>query len=111
VFGFVSVIVKTAAEFCAIVAGLNVFVADDPAKTVSVSSSPLSVPALEDVMVDVLFVYVPAAVAVTGTTMVQPAVGMVAPEMANEAPLLAMVTVPPQVFVAGDAAVFFMLAG
>jgi hypothetical protein len=53
---------------------------------------------------------VPVTVAVTGTTMEQLLdADMVPPERLSEEPPLVMVTVPPQVFDAGDAAVFFIL--
>ena len=48
--------------------------------------------------------------AVTGTTIEQlPDAGIVPPERLSEEPPLAMVTVPPQLFDVGEAAVFFML--
>jgi hypothetical protein len=109
VFELVRVMVIVAVLFTGMEAGLNPLVVVGGVIAVSVAEAAAMEPMSVDT-VPVLFKYVPATVAVTGTTMEQLLdAGTVPPERASELPPLAMVTVQPQVFVVGAAAVFFML--
>lgn len=108
--GLVSVMVMFDAPAVIIVPGLKLFAAAGGSIAVSVAEAAVPVPALVVVTFPVLFAYIPVAIAVTGTTIVQlPDAGMAPPEIASELPPLVIVTVAPQVLVEGAAEVFFML--
>lgn len=107
--GLVSVMVRTEAPFISIVLGLKSLAAVGGASAVRVAVAAAPGNAFALVTTPVLFKYVPAAVAVTGTTMEQlPEAGMDPLDRLSELPPLNMLTVPPQVLVVGAAALFFM---
>jgi hypothetical protein len=111
VFEFVSVMLMFDAPFVRIEPGMKLLAAVGGAITVSVAEAAARIPALAVDITPVLLVYVPATEALTDKTMEQlPDAGIVPPARASELPPLTMVTVPPQVFVVGVAAVFFKLA-
>ena len=110
--GLVSVMVMLEEPFISTVPGLKLLTAVGGASTVSVAEAALLGKVLAVVITPVLFMYVPEAVAVTGTTMEQlPDAGMVPLDRVSELPPLVIVTVPLQVLDEGAAAVLIIPEG
>lgn len=106
----VKVIVMVEAPFVVMELGLKLLVAVGGAIAISVADAAAIVPALAVDIVPVLLAYVPAAIAVTGTTIEQLLdAGILPPDNATEEPPLIIVTEPPQVLEEGEAAVFCIL--
>ena len=109
---FVSVTVMVELLLIRIVSGLKFLVAAGGASAVSVAVAAVPGNVLAAVIAPVLFVWMPAVVAVTGTTMEQlPDADIVPPERASDEPPLVIVTVPPQVLDDGVAAVLIIADG
>jgi hypothetical protein len=110
--GLVSVMTMGEETFISMTLSLNTLVAVGDAKAVNVAEAAVPGSAFALEIVPVLFIYVPAAVAVIGTTIEQlPDAAMVPFDKLSVPPPLSMVTVPPQVFVVGAAAVFCIFVG
>lgn len=104
--------VIVAAPLAKITVGENVLLIAGGIVTVSVPTPAVPMPALVVVILPVLFTLLPGVVEVTGITIEQlPEDEIVPSDNVKKLPPLAIVTVPPQVFVVGLPAVFVMPDG